>query len=198
MKKLIFLFLLAVYFITGTSFLSPSLKPDLKRVDNDEAVNPADTFPVPPANNKMAFYVQRTHNTNTIIYDVNYNSDSTLNGAEPIHAYWLRYADGGGVKELSYIQKNYAYGLNCVCIDKEKQTYKVNFVSYKKRDIYLVKSKSGRVYHACLTINNKTAYLTRVFVKIEGGTFWVPHITYVEVSGRDITTGKPVVEKIIP
>jgi hypothetical protein len=42
------------------------------------------------------------------------------------------------------------------------------------------------------------AYLHRIFLKIDGGSFWLPHITYVEVTGKDMTSGKTVIEKIIP
>jgi len=197
MKKTIIYFLPAVCLITGTSFLlKPSGVNSIKQ--DQEKINSADTFPVPPANKKMIFYVQRTHNTNTIVYELNYNKDSTLNKTQPVHYYWIRYADGGGTEELSTIQRKYDYGLNTVCIDSVKQLFKLNFVSYKKRDIFLVKAKSGNRYTACMVINNKLSYLHRVFAQIDGGTFWLPHITYVELSGYDISSGKSVSEKIIP
>ena len=197
MKKTIVYFLLAVCLMTGTSFLSGPPEFNIVKQGRDKVVS-RDTFPVPPENESMMFYVQRTLNTNTIVYELNYNKDSTLNKTEPVRGYWIRYADAGEIKELSYIQKKYAYGLNSVCIDSVKSMYKLNFVSYKKRDIFLAKAKQGNSYKACMVINNKLAYVHRIFVQIEGGTFWVPHITYVEVIGKDISTGKPVSEKIIP
>jgi len=163
---------------------------------NDQ-VNIADTFPVPKGNKNMAFYVQRTHNINTIVYELNYNKDSTLNEKTPIHPYWIRYADKGETQELSYIQNTYAYGIVSKVIDAEKKTFKINFVSYKKRDIFLVRSKNSNRYHAYITINGKLSQLDRVFARIDGGTFWVPHITYVEITGKDLN-GNVVSEKIIP
>jgi hypothetical protein len=190
------LLILSAY-VTLASF-SETPSPRLPEIAGDDQVNPVDTFPVPSGNKNMVFYVQRTHNTNTIVYELNYANDSTLNKTTPIHPYWVRYADGGGNQELSYIQRQYAYGVVTELIDKEKQTFKVNFVSYKKRDIFLVRSKDEKKsYAAFMTINNKLVRLERVFVKIEGGTFWVPHITYVEVTGRDLA-GKVVSERIIP
>ncbi len=197
MKKTIVYVLLAVCSLTGTSFLLKPAKKDVSKTYKKGPVN-IDTFPVPPANKNMMFYVQRTHNTNTIVYELNYNKDSTLNKEAPIHFYWIRYADGGGTQELSTIQRKYAYGLNAVCIDSLKPMYKLNFVSYKKRDIFLIRSKPFHTYKAFMVINNKLSYLRRVFAQIDGGTFWVPHITYVEVSGYDLNTGKAVSEKIIP
>lgn len=49
-----------------------------------------------------------------------------------------------------------------------------------------------------MTINNKPAYIDKIFAKIDGGTFWLPHITYVEIFGKDVNNNKPVSEKIIP
>lgn len=200
MKKTIVYFLLAVCVITGTSFSFLSKPSHITDIEQEKGkINMADTFPVPPATKNMLFYVQRTHNTNTIVYDLNYNKDSTLNKTKPVHFYWIRYADGGGKQELSTIQRKYAYGVNAVCIDTIKPIFKVNFVSYKKRDIFLVRtSKTVNSYRACININNKLSYLHRVFVQIDGGTFWVPHITYVELSGYDISSGKAVSERIIP
>jgi hypothetical protein len=200
-KFLFFISAAVAGYLLLTSFSPAGVSVENSRTVEGDPKNAADTFPVPSGNKNMLFYVQRTHNTNTIVYELSYLNDSTLNQAAPIHPYWIRYADKGEDKgkaqELSYIQKQYAYGVVTQLIDKEKQTFKVNFVSYKKRDIFLVRSKDAKSYAAYITINDKLVRLEKVFVKIEGGTFWVPHITYVEVTGRDLN-GKTVSEKIIP
>lgn len=195
-KALAIYLLLVMCFITGTSFLS--LPTEHTAIQDKEGVNPLDTFPVPPNKKNRIFYIQRTLNTNTVVYDLNYNKDSTLNTAEPVHAYWIRYADDGEARELSYIQKKYAYGVELMRMDSAQSIFKLNFVSYKKRDIFLTKSKSGHVYKACILINKKPAYLHRIFFRLDGGTFWVPHITYVQIIGSDIATGELISEKIIP
>ena len=158
----------------------------------------SDTFPVPKENKHLLFYIQRTHNKNTIMYELNYNTDSTVNEKNPVKVYWVRYSDKGEVAPLSYIQRNYAYGIESVVTDNLKKTFKLNLVSYKKRSIYLMKSEIDKQYHAYIMMNNKLVYLSKAFAKIEGGTFWVPHIKYVELTGKDSMTGKKIVEKIIP
>ena len=40
--------------------------------------------------------------------------------------------------------------------------------------------------------------LNRIFVKINGGTLWLPSVTYVEVKGSDPVTGKEIVERFKP
>ena len=163
-----------------------------------KVVNIADTFPVPKESKDLLFYIQRTHNKNTIMYTLNYNADSTINESNPVKIYWIRYSDKGEIAPLSYIQRNYAYGIESKMTDTLKKSFKLNLVSYKKRTIYLMRSEVDKQYHAYIMMNNKLVYLSKAFAKIDGGTFWVPHITYVELTGKDSMTGKKVTEKIIP
>jgi hypothetical protein len=48
------------------------------------------------------------------------------------------------------------------------------------------------------TINQRQAQLSRIFVKIDGGTFWSPNVVYMELKGTDPVTGKEVMERVKP
>jgi hypothetical protein len=146
----------------------------------------------------MLFYVQRTINSNTIVYTLNQDKDGNLNEAEPIKAYWIKYAQGGKVDPLTYIQKNYAYGVKSTLIDKEKKSYLFEFVSYHKRQFYLLKSKTDNKYHVWGYINNKLTILNNILVKIEGGTFWIPNVKYVEIKAIDPSASEEITEIIKP
>src|SRR3954452_17345983 len=74
------------------------------------SISAQEKFPVPSGNNKQLFYLQRTANTNTIVYELNYNNRD-LDVEEPIHVYWIRYTEQGQKEELNYIQKKFAYGV---------------------------------------------------------------------------------------
>jgi hypothetical protein len=149
-------------------------------------------FPVPAVSNNQLFYLQRTSNTNTLIYELNF-SNKVLNNEEPVHVYWIRYNDKGQQEELNYIQRKFAYGLKSRAISKDK--YQLNFVSYKKFPMYLVKGSDDK-YNVFATINQKQAILSRIFVKINGGSFWTPNIEYVEIKGIDPVTGKELIERM--
>ncbi len=155
-------------------------------------------YPTPPANENMLFYIQRTHNINTIIYEINYNKDSTINESEPVKIYWIRYADKGETIPLSGVQKTFAYGISSSLIDKEKKSFRLKLTAYDKRDIYLLKTKTDNRYHAYININGTLSMLKKIFFKTEGGTFWSPNVTYIELTGRSIADGKLVVEKFKP
>jgi hypothetical protein len=157
-----------------------------------------DSFPVPPSNDKILFYLQRTTNTNTIVYELNTEKDGSINKEEPIHAYWIRYMEDGRMAELNYIQRKFAYGLNHTLLDEAKQIYKLNFVSYEKKDIKLAYSARDKRYHAYLQVGQKNIELNRIYVRVEGGSFWLPNVPYIEIQGRDAATGQYVKEKIKP
>jgi hypothetical protein len=152
-------------------------------------------YPAPPATANRLFYVQRTPNTNTIVYDINMANNGKSEGDEPIKAYWIRYAEKGQKEDLSFIQRKFAYGLTAKSLDNGN--YDIRFVSYKKFPLTLMRSTDGK-YHIFAVIDQKQVVLNRVFVKIEGGSFWFPNVAYVELNGTDPKTGREMVERFKP
>jgi hypothetical protein len=150
-----------------------------------------DKFPVPSGNPNQLFYLQRTANTNTIVCELNYKN-GTLDADEPIHVYWLRFTDQGQKEELNFIQRKFAYGIKSQLVSKDK--YELNFVSYKNYPMYLIKGANSK-YNVYGTINQKQAIVNRIFVKINGGSFWQPNVEYVEIKGVDPSNGKEVIER---
>ncbi|THU34960.1 DUF4833 domain-containing protein [Niastella caeni] len=148
-------------------------------------------FPVPADNAHQLFYLQRTSNTNTIVYELNYKNGK-LNESNPIHVFWIRYAEQGQRAELSFIQRAFAYGVKIKQLPDS--SYRVRLVSYAGYTMYLIKGadKQFRIY---ASINKKMVILKSIFVKITGGSMWSPEIEYFEVSGIDPYTNKPVAER---
>src|SRR3569833_275196 len=152
-----------------------------------DSLNRTPNYPKPPLTAERLFYVQRTPNSNTIVYDINADKNGKLNADEPVKVYWIRYADKGGKTDLSYIQRKFAYGLNFKSLGSDN--YDIRFVSYKKFPLTLMKANDGK-YHIFALISQKQLMLDHIFVKIEGGTFWFPNVVYVEVEGTDPKTGR--------
>jgi len=167
-------------------------------LSQQKAGNPGDDYPMPAKSDKLLFCVQRSHNKNTIVYDLNTLPDGSLDKDAPIHPYWIRYEEGGNLQELSFIQRKYAYGLNYEVSDAQKGSYKVTFVCYNKKSLVLMKGGKDHRYHAYVSLNNRVLELNRVFVKTEGGTFWFPVVKYIDISGIDIKTGAFVTERFVP
>jgi hypothetical protein len=160
--------------------------------------NTSKIYPVPPVNENSLFYIQRSKNTNAIVYETNRLPDGKLNAVDPINIFWIRYATDSTPSELTLIQRKYAYGVNVRPYNGQKNSFVVQFVSYKKKNIFLLPVNNGKRYAAYTNINGKFAELKKIFVSTSGGTFWFPTIDYVELSGKDPATQQPVEERFKP
>lgn len=149
-------------------------------------------FPTPTGNPNQLFYLQRTPNTNTIVYELNM-VNGKLDAENPIHVFWLRYQEKGQKEELSYIQRKFAYGIKYRQV-KENQ-YELTFVSYKKYKMYLQLAADGK-YRVYTNINKKMCVLNKIYLEIHGGAFWTPNIEFVEISGKDPASNENVKERI--
>lgn len=153
-------------------------------------------YPVPAKTDKMLFYFQRSHNKNTVIYELNTLADGKLNLKKPVKFYWIRYEEGGVKKELSFIQQK-AFGLDCTLMDKEKENFVLRFNHFKTRDIYLIKTNNN--YKAYVTINGEYAELASIYIQSENNSLGFPlTVKYVELKGTDVKSMQPCCEKIIP
>lgn len=148
-------------------------------------------FPVPENNALQLFYLQRTSNHNTIVYELNYKNGK-LDLRNPVHPFWIRYTEQSQRAELSFIQRVFAYGIKIKQLPDS--SYRVRLVSYAGYTMYLKKGADGK-YRIYAPINRQLMVLNRIFVKITGGSMWSPDIEYFEVSGIDPATGKPVSER---
>lgn len=153
------------------------------------------TFPTPKDISNQLFYLQRDPNTNTIICQLNVDKHGVVNKDQPVNVFWIRYGDKGEKKELSYIQRKFAYGIISKNLGNDQ--FELRFTSHKKLPMYLNKSAVDKKYHVFATINNKKMQLERIFLRIEGGTFWFPNVKYVEIKGFDASEpSKVLVERI--
>ncbi len=152
------------------------------------------TFPTPNNIPNKLFYMQRDPNINTIICELNLASNGTIVKEQPVKVYWIRYDDDGRKQELSYIQKKFAYGIQSKAIGNDE--YELRFVSYKKFPLYLRKSNRDNKYHVYATVNNKKMQLDRIFVRIDGGSFWIPNVKYVEMKGASTENAAQLLERI--
>ncbi|MBL7681802.1 MAG: DUF4833 domain-containing protein [Flavipsychrobacter sp.] len=153
-----------------------------------------DSMPTPFGIENLLFYVQRTPNTNTIVYSLNIKN-GVLQDNNPVHIFWIRYADKGEHRELNFIQRKFAYGLTTKKTDKDR--YELRFVSYDSFPLLLKKGTDGQ-FRVFTKIKGTDAILQRIYIKINGGTFWYPNVVYIELKGNDATTGATVIERIKP
>lgn len=150
-------------------------------------------LPEPKLKN-MLFFLQRTPDANTVVYQLNLEKDGRLNEKSPVKASWIRYEESGVVKELSGIEKKFAYGVKCKALGNE--AYEVRLVSYKKLPMYLLKSPTDQQYRLYIRDEGKDLLLKRVFVKVEGGSFWFPKVQYIDLFTIDSENGAQILKRI--
>jgi hypothetical protein len=159
-------------------------------------VNAQDNYPVPFKTDKMLFYLQRSHNRNTIIYDLNTSPNGELNKEKPICIYWIRYEEGGRKAELSFLQKK-AFGVRCRASDIANDCYIVHVNNFDKREIFLSRTDIGD-YKAFVTINHEMAELICAYIESENNSIGIPlSIKFIEFHGISLKSGKTISEKII-
>jgi hypothetical protein len=182
MKNSIFILLLLLSFVINGQKIIPYHGP----------------FPYPAPNKNMMFYLQRSIDRNTVIYELNHDMDGDLNVKKPIRIHWIDFEEGGKITPLTFTQNKFAYGLETELIDETKKIFTLRLVSYKKIILYLKPNIKTNTYQTHVVIKGKEVLLKRLFVNITGGTYFKPQVSHIELEGEDLQTGKAVKEKIIP
>lgn len=152
-------------------------------------------YPIPPKTKERLFYIQRNHNSNTIVYDANFDEKGNLNVINPIDVYWIRYEEDGRKMDLRRIEKWYAYGVKCSKSKSEANFYNVKLVANKKKDFQLLQKKPFEAKIHTL-IDNKQSYMEHMYIEADNSGVW-PKVKFIELFGIDIVTGKNTYEKIL-
>jgi phosphatidylglycerophosphate synthase len=179
----------AAVLVLGLSFMGYAFSSEKENTNPNE-----ESFPVPKVEN-MLFYIQRTNNTNTIVYQLNTGANGRLNESDPVNIFWIRYAEQGQQQPLSYLQRKLAYGL--ITKKTAEDTYELRFAAKKGHPLYLAKDNNGQ-FHVYSVADGKKIILQKIFIRINGGTALVPKIQSVKLSGIDPVTQKPLSSTINP
>jgi hypothetical protein len=144
------------------------------------------------------FKIARSRDANEIWYALNFNQNGNLNQENPIRAFWVKRTENNKTEPLTRIQNRYAYGIKVVDSGSQKtKEWEFQFVSYAKQTFTLRQTDKDH-FKVYTQYNNKEIEVTRIFVEIEGGSFWVPSVPYVMLTGVDPHTGREITETIIP
>lgn len=165
--------------------------------DSSNRIHPQVKYniPVPPQNRNTLFYIQKSTNPNTVMYEGVRDEYDEINPDKPVHVFWIRYQIDSTQKDLNFIQRKLAYGINFEPAE-DKGEYYISLVSYKKRKIHIFKNPAGEI-QANMEIDGQMARFRSVFIEI-GKDFFIPEISYIEIFGEDLRTGDEIYERIIP
>lgn len=142
---------------------------------------------------KMLFKIERSKDANTICYLINKSTEGTLE-EEPISAFWIKKTKRGKIEPLTWIQKKYAYGLKYLSRGVDVATFQ--FVCYDKQNFIL--KKINDEYHVFTKKEDHILEVKRIFVQIDGGTFWFPKVPEIKLYAHDLNLDEDIVQVVKP
>ena len=150
------------------------------------------SYPSPPLEDDLLFYIQRNQNKDTIVYELNRSSGGRINEDLPMHAYWIKYSEGGVHSELNEIQNKLAYGYESEMINED--LFRFNFIVRKELDFYIAKDSKSK-FNVLYKLDGRWVRLNNIYVyAVEFGVF--PDVKFIELYGEEQGTGVFTYDKI--
>jgi hypothetical protein len=140
------------------------------------------------------FIIERSKNANVVHYDARLTADGKLDPKEPVVVYWVRLAEDGRRKELSWIQKKMAFGFT-VTPDPSLDGFRMTLMAAPERQITVKKEKDA--VRAEAVIDGRPAVLEKMYINSSDGLMG-PKVHYIEVHGKDLQTGEERRERMVP
>ena len=153
-------------------------------------------YPIPPESPLRVFFIQRSTNANTVVYDARLRADGSIDPEQPIHAYWLRFASTGERRALNFVEQNLAYGPIAEPHPRQRGAWQVRFAAWGERDMRLQLDAAGRPVLVG-EVAGRNARLVSIYLHVREGRFW-PSVPAIDVYGVDLATGAPLHERIVP
>ena len=140
------------------------------------------------------FHIERSKNANIVQYDAQVTADGKLYKKQPVVGYWIRLSEQGQKKELSWLQRAFAFGFD-VELDKDREAALLNMKADVGEAIKIV--REGDQYRATITIDGEPSYFEKMYIDATRKGLSLD-VRYVELFGEDMKTGEARYEKLLP
>ena len=140
------------------------------------------------------FHIERSKNANIVQYDAQVGEDGKLFKKKPVVGYWIRHAEQGQVKELTWIQRTFAFGFDTK-LDKSRESAELHMKADVGREINIV--RNGDEFRATVMIDGALSYFEKMYIDASRKGFSLT-VRYVELYGADMQTGEARYEKFVP
>ena len=150
-------------------------------------------FKTPDEPNQL-FYVQRSPNSNTVIYAAKTDAHGEINRSDPVEGFWRKFNIDGSKQPLNFIERNIAYGAHADrAIQGKPITFTIAALPERKLTLAL---DANRKPEALMQIGARTVKVAYVYLQVvEGGL--MPDVPSLDVFGTDIANGKAIHEHIV-
>jgi hypothetical protein len=147
-----------------------------------------------PDEPNQLFYVQRSPNSNTVIYAAKLDAKGALDRSEPVEGFWRKFNIDGSKQPLNFIERMMAYGVKQARTDKNGVTT-FTIAALPERSITLNLDAAGKP-QALMQSGKHTIKLSYVYLHVvEGGL--MPQVPKLDIFGTDIASGKAIHEHLI-
>ena len=151
-------------------------------------------YPV-PSDPHQIFFLQRSMNSNTIVYAARIGSDQKLDRKEPIEVFWRRFDDSGEKLPITFTERNLAFGVNTKRLRNGPDAYLVTLKAYAGRSAVL------RIVNGAPQLEGKVAgrdaRLISAFLHLDESER-IPRVIKVDLRGETLDSRQPLVESFIP
>ncbi len=150
-------------------------------------------LPTPLAKN-LLFFLQCTPNTSTVIYEINFKKDGTIDKQKPVVGTLIRHQEDQKHKPLTVTEQRFFYGIKCIPLGKNE--FEIRLAAYQKMPLYLLKSTSDNTYKTYIKNGSENLLLKRVFVKVKKRSFWFQKVQYIDLITAHSEKGKGIIKRI--
>jgi len=140
------------------------------------------------------FKIERNKNANVVQYDAQITDEGKLNSKKPVIVYWLRLAEQGQVKELSWIQRKFAFGFSTDF--DQKSDIAVIDMALKIERLITIKRIQGN-YQAIMMIDGIASRIEKFYIDSSGKGFST-RVNFIELHGTDLETSEITYERLVP
>jgi hypothetical protein len=152
-------------------------------------------YPVPNEPN-MLFYIERSANSNTVIYAANLDARGRINPDAPVNAYWRWYNVDGHKKPLILIERMLAYGITSVTHGGPHGVISFKVAAVPERVIVVDLDAEGHP-EALMRIGGRWTKLVYIYLQVDDSGL-LPKVPALDIFAIDKLTGRPLREHIIP
>jgi hypothetical protein len=147
-------------------------------------------WPVPNEPNQL-FYLQRSSNSNTVVYTALFDGAGNLAQDRPGQAYWRRYNTDGARKPLKPLEERFAYGVNLR--PRAPGEWVVTLKPLPEIPMLLRQTGPGRA-ELLANIGGRETRAVYAFVEIDESGL-IPSVAGFWLTGRDTATGRYLTEQ---
>jgi hypothetical protein len=147
-----------------------------------------------PEEPDQLFYIQRSPNSNTVIYAAKLDGHGEFDAGAPVEAFWRKFNIDGSKQPLNFMERLMAYGVR---MDAGHPGQPITFRVAALPDRKLTLAMDAQHHpEALLQVGSHTVKLAYVYLQVvEGGL--MPSVPSLDIFGTDIASGKAIHEHLI-